>query len=504
MIRYLITLDRDNDGSFGREISADVLDMRWRLGMGAPYDSMAADSWARITVRNAGGAFSPERQPLLSGTRARIQSRAGAVTRTHFSGVISRIEPDAGDYSQKHALIFLADILPWLADSPARIAPQVEVTADRVIEALLDQATIRRPIVAGYCLIDVAGSSEIDSVRIFPPQNHPRRLAQGKTRFAYVGDWWGASTSARRAISETVASERGRFYLDRQGEAVFLNRHHTLIQEQVAARFSDDMSGMEYSYGDQRLNRVSLRMSSREVGAQGSLLWQLQAPQVIDQHSELLLNLRLLDEREQPIGILAFDRLDARFVVEADGVGTEIRNGVAAEVTQLGTTTLSVRLSNQTRRPAILTRLDVYGQPLYRREALEIVVADGKGMHHYGLKHFSLDAPALSDIATARAFAAYELARRKHPRGTISALRLDARRHEAAALGLSLFDRIRVSETQTGHGSRDYFIVAEAHHVSAGGSSHEATWTLEPADSARFVIVDDSAINNSAEVLAPY
>ena len=36
-------------------------------------------------------------------------------------------------------------------------------------------------------------------------------------------------------------SERGRFYIDRSGEAVFLNRHHTLVRETVAAAFVDDM-----------------------------------------------------------------------------------------------------------------------------------------------------------------------------------------------------------------------------------------------------------------------
>jgi hypothetical protein len=29
-------------------------------------------------------------------------------------------------------------------------------------------------------------------------------------------------------------------------------------------------------------------------------------------------------------------------------------------------------------------------------------------------------------------------------------------------------------------------------------------WTLEPADSSRFVIVDDSRIDDPAEALAPY
>ena len=439
----------------------------------------------------------------MSGTRVRIQSELDGVTHTHFTGFISQIEPDEGALGRKHATIHLQDVQPWLADSPARLSPQTDVTADEVIEQLLDQAILRRPALAGFCIIDVAGYNSIDSVRIFPGQNLARQLARGRTRFAYVGDWWRDATPIRQAINEIVASERGRFYLDRHGEAIFLNRHHTLIHKTVAARFNDDMRGMDYSYGDQRLNRVSLLMTPREIGENGTLLWQLRAPLRLEQRSEIVMSLRLLDERDQPVGLLELDRLYARFQSSPERGSRTVTEDVMAEVVALGTTSVRLRLSNRTRGDVYLHLLQLYGKPLYRHDPLEIIVADGEGMYIYGLKQLSLDLPALSDIATARAFAAYEVARRKHPRGIIRNLRLNAREHPAA-LSLTLFDRIRVSETQTGHGARDYFIIAEEHHVSEGGAAHDVSWTLEPADSTRFVVIDDSQIDNRAEVLAPY
>ena len=63
-IRYRIGMDRNHDGDFSdadEEISERVIELRWRLGMGGAYDSMADDGWARIKVLNADGAFSPER-----------------------------------------------------------------------------------------------------------------------------------------------------------------------------------------------------------------------------------------------------------------------------------------------------------------------------------------------------------------------------------------------------------------------------------------------------------
>ena len=312
-IRYRVAIDRNNDGGFASAIDPDVLALRWRLGLQRAYDSMAAASWARVTVRNPQGAFSPERQRLESGARVRIQCEADGQVRTHFTGVISHIEPDAGTLGRKQAVIHLGDIQPWLDGSPARAAPLINVTADQVIRDLVDAAVIRRAVIAGFCLIDVSGYDMIDRVRIFPPEHLTLNLARGITRFAYVGDWWPESTSIRAAISEIVASERGRFFVDREGTLVFLNRHYTLLNETVVAQFADDMSGMSYSYGHERLNRLTLLMRPREIGESDSLLWQLPGALRLEQRSELPLTLRLEDELGEPFGLLALDRLVSRF-----------------------------------------------------------------------------------------------------------------------------------------------------------------------------------------------
>lgn len=505
--RYIIAIDKNRDGDFadiGEDIAGETLELRWRLGMRQPYDSIADYSQAQIRVRNPRGDFSPERHRLDIGARLRIQSRDGKITRTHFTGFIRYIEPEAGDWGQKQALIHLQDVQPWLDDSPVRPAPQINATADAVIDSLLNQAILRPTALAGYCIIDVVGYNQIDSVKIFPPQTLARRLAVGKTRFAYVGDWWSESTSVRQAIRELAESERGRFYIDREGRAVFLNRHHTLVHKTVAASFDDDMTGLDYRYGDVGLNRISLLVTPREAGAGETLLWQLGQAQSIGQKQELTLNLRLVDERNAPLGLLELERLEASFHSKPDGSGDAIRGPAAVEIVEVGWTSVQVQVRNQGSQDVYLTRLRVIGRPLYRRDPLEIVVSDGKSITFYGLKQMSLDLPALSDIETAQAFAAYEVARRKHPVGAVRALTLDAAGHPSAALDLSLFERIRITESQTGQRAAEYFIIAEEHHVSLGGARHKVTWTLEPADSTRFVVVDSSQIDSTQEVIAPY
>jgi hypothetical protein len=60
---YTVAIDWNDDGDFtdsGEDITADVLALRWRLGMAQPYDNLAAPIAAQITVRNPARAYSPE------------------------------------------------------------------------------------------------------------------------------------------------------------------------------------------------------------------------------------------------------------------------------------------------------------------------------------------------------------------------------------------------------------------------------------------------------------
>ncbi len=505
-IVYRVAIDRDHNGDFStaEDISGDVIGLRWRLGMRAPYESMADYGSALITLRNAAGKYSPERNALPIGARVRIQSRSDGVARAHFIGFISHIEPDGGDQGRRQALLHLQDIQPWLAGSLVTLPPQVNARADEVIARLLDGALLRRPVLVGFLFIDRAGSNMIDSARIFPAQNVTRHLAAGLTRFAYVGDSWDEHTSARQAIAELAASERGRFYISRRGAAVFLNRHYTLLHKMVAAQFDDDMAGLRYSYGGERLNRLRLLMTPRAIGAKGSLLWQMPLPQRIPARSQITLNLRLLDKRGEPVGLLNFERLEWRFQWQPEAGAAQVKHNVGVKPQQLGATSLQVLVSNHHREPVWLSVLNVYGTPLFRGALLEVRAQAVADMHIEGLRSETRTLPALSDAETAQQFADYEVAQRRQPRGEIRELLLDARAHSAAALGLSLFDRVRVSEAHTGHSARDYFIVAEAHEVTAGGSSHQVRWTLESADMTRYFLINSHRIDRANVRIMPF
>ena len=93
----------------------------------------------------------PSAVRLDSGTRVRIQSEQAGIARTHFTGSRSATSiPTWASFGRKLALIHLQDIQPWLADSPARLSPQIRCDVPiKSSRGLLDGATLRRSQLAG-------------------------------------------------------------------------------------------------------------------------------------------------------------------------------------------------------------------------------------------------------------------------------------------------------------------------------------------------------------------
>ena len=68
-------------------------------------------------------------------------------------------------------------------------------------------------------------------------------------------------------------------------------------------------------------------------------------------------------------------------------------------------------------------------------------------------------------------------------------------------LSLTLFDRIEVIESQTGHDTT-YSIVSEKHHIDKGGTRHRVSWLLEPAETGVFFVIGSHSIGDS-QILSP-
>ena len=103
-VRYFVAIDRRHDGSFtdlDDDITAQVLELRWRLGLSRAYDSIADIGNAEIKVMNFHGVFSPERHRLDIGARVRIGYEAGGARHTYFTGYISHISAEGRRLGQQ-------------------------------------------------------------------------------------------------------------------------------------------------------------------------------------------------------------------------------------------------------------------------------------------------------------------------------------------------------------------------------------------------------------------
>lgn len=470
---YTIEIDTARDGSYAADITADVLRLAWRLGFDAPGDSLAGPSRAQITVRGLTGQYAPEHpaSALQSGLRARIRAIYNGTTYTLFNGWIAHVEPQPGELGPRTAVIHLEGGERFLRHVRVRLPPQVQVRAGDVVATVLDFA----PGLA-------------------------RDLEPGLTPLTYAADTWADGIPALDALRQMAATDRGRFFIDRKAQAVFHNRHHTLLDQTVRAVFIDDMDGLRYVYGDGRASRVRVTMRPRAVMAADQVLWRVPNAQTVPGGTQRDIVARFSDDRGQAAGALTVTaprpHIDYTANTRHDGTGDDITDQVSVTLHQTDFSAAVLRLHNPLPLMAYMQPgMQLIGTPVYGGDLITLEYADSAAETLYGPRVVDFDLPALDSIEEADNLARFELARRRQPRGAVRSLSVSGRAHLAQVLARTLFDRIAVIESQTGH-SDDYFIIAEDHIVEQGGHDHRVTWTLEPAEPAIFWLVGHHRLNH--------
>ncbi|MBL8163888.1 MAG: hypothetical protein JNJ61_18010, partial [Anaerolineae bacterium] len=470
MTSYSVEIDYDDDGAFSA-VTADVLALEWRLGMDVPYANIAAPISARITLANRDRAYSPEHASagLLPGKPIRIRSTQGVTTRTHFTGFIERIEPQTGSLGERQAVIIARGPEADLMRQEVILPLQIDQRADQVMTAVVNAVRLRYPILNGFCLIGVAGYNQIGTARLFDGQPLPLSFQMGKSTFTYIADSWFEGLNAWEALRQLATAERGRFFINREGQAVFYNRHQTITDNTTDLTLSDAALDMQYEFGGTVVNRVRVRVVPRSLGSPASVLWTSQEALPLDPGETRVIIASYRDAAQQPIGayniIPPIAGVDWTANTRADGLGAD-RTAQATLVLRLAGATaalLEVR-NNTTTRFYIPPGMTLRGTPLLREDPLLIEHSDGTSTALYGVRQAEYDLSLLSRYDEADQIARYELARRSSPRGTVRTVTLDG----AGVLGLTLFNRVTISDSQTEH-TADYFIVAEQHMVSAGG-----------------------------------
>lgn len=488
---YTVQIDRSDDGAWNgidEDVTPQVLALTWRIGMGAAGDTMAAPGWARITLRSAG-------QPLpLPGTGLRLLGDAGDGPQILFVGQVARIEPEAGEYGPRTLTIHAECGLAALQRGSIGMAATERLRTDEVIRRALEAARLRYGALEGLLLLDDAAQIGVGRLA---GAAWTGTLDEGRS-FCRPGGKLDERRSPAAWIAAAVERERGRFFATRAGALRFLQRQALLKESAPLASFSDDMAGLALAYGADFANRIELRVQPGILGEANALLWQMAQSLRLEPGQTLHLRAFYRDQAGRRVGALTLDPLrpglDWQASDASDGSGADRTALLELRIEQAGSDGALLALRSLERSRALyVTRLEVRGTPLLPGDPALLALEDGLSQTRHGLRVMQLAPALLDDLSEAEQIARYELAKRSQPRSVAQWVEIDLRQHPTA-LSRTLYERIALHETQSGH-SGQYWIIAEEHAVEAGGARHRVRWLLEACDDGRFIALDTAPLD---------
>lgn len=495
---WTIAVDWDRDGSFASandDITSRLISAQWFLGNRQPYQDTADNSVLTLTLNNSDKFFSPDyaSSPIYGKKKLyrpiRIQSNDGTTTRTHWIGWVESLLPQVNRYGQRTAQLVATGPIQFLKAGETNLGLQQNKRADEIVKALMLEVIIP-PALSFAWVLGRVGNSELGASTYLPNIAAATAFEAGITTFNEIGDTWvqqgGASDTSKNtfdvfhAISDITAAERGRFFFDRDGKAIFWNRHHFFLNADTPVVFDDAMTGMDYSYSgiEDVKNEIIITYHPRVVSSGTTdILWQL-GDAIIPVSAGQSRTIYVKYEDYNNTG----KRLGARDVTATNLVSVKGTTSVSV-VAQASGAELTFR--NTGTQNDEVTQCTLQGRKIIDYGQIETKAVDTSSMVDYGKRTLRMNLPSLETLEQAQGIATYELARRGTPKGMVSSITVASHGKNGGTqhsnqLALTLGKPITVRETQTGH-QHDYFIVGERHDLNEGATLWVTTWFLEPA-----------------------
>jgi hypothetical protein len=349
--KVLIDWDRNGDftGTYD-DVTAYVLHAKWYLGFSQPYAEVANDSTLELLLDNADKRFSPENSgsvlngKLLPLRTVRITSNDGTSERIHWQGWMQNIMPFAGQYGERRIQLTAAGAMQFLKAAESKIELQEDKRTDEVIDSLIREVVFPPSVTKG-AFVGIPGFSEISQNAYVTDLDDIRQLDTGAMTLELAADNWVSSGGfadrpkdtfdVYRGIKDMVATERGKFFFERSGRAIFWNRHNLLADYTVAATFNDAMQELKYSYGSTELLKNEIRVTCHPRGISISdqdVLWQLEGAVIrVPANDSREMYVKFEDDsenriggRDVTVGDLVFDKGTATATVNAKANGAEL------------------------------------------------------------------------------------------------------------------------------------------------------------------------------------
>jgi hypothetical protein len=274
-----------------------------------------------------------------------------------------------------------------------------------------------------------------------------------------------------------AAAERGRFFFDREGRAIFWNRLHLLRGGAPAALFDDTMVDMAYVYAglEQMKNEIIVTCHPRAISeSDQDVLWELEGATIQVKKTEpRTLFIKYKDDNGNRVG--------GKDVTVA---GLEFLQGQTAVTVDAKATGAELTFTNTGKNLAVVKACQVKGRKIVDFDTQDAKAVDSASFVDYGRRTLRINLPVVDKLDLAEQIAQFERTRRSQPRGSVSTLKVISHGrkgggHHQRQLALTLGDKVAIAEAQTAHGA-EHYIIGESHKLTAGGALLETTWYLEP------------------------
>ena len=502
--RWTIGIDWDRDGDYTDE-TARVLSASWTLGFQQAYMDVGNDAQLTLILRNQDRRFTPENSAgSLYGKLAplrpvKIESNDGTTTRRHFSGWVQSIHPAANRNGERIAMIRVSGAMQFLKATETKIELQENQRSDRIIDTLINEVIFPPALSDSWVLGDPDYSKLGESTKLANLEAYSN-YEEGALTLNMVGDNWvrqgGYSDQLKdtfdvyRGIRDITAAERGKFFFDREGKAVFWNRHHILDKDAIDATLDDDMTDMKYTFAslDQTKNEIIVTCHPRSVAAAPTTLWELKDAIIRVAPGETReVYVKYKDEKEKRIGgkdvtVEGLEYLQGKCTVEVEAKAN-------------GANLVFKNESDDTE--AVVEKCLVKGRKIVDEGQMDARAIDQTSITYFGRRTMNINLPSIDDLDQAQDIADFERNRRKTPFGLAQMITLQSHAERGGArhadqLELSIGSLVRLRETQTDH-EGTYFIIGEAHELARGGKHWTTSWYLEPQVETLPWKLDDSS-----------
>lgn len=202
---YQVHYDRDDDGTFNVELTAEVRSLTWRLGMAQPYERVAQVATARVVVSNHAQQYSGDAPSVQLRHHLRIQYAAQIL----YVGELVDIQPLAGELGERTACLVAVCPLDALARLVVELPPLTNCRAEDVVRHLLRQVWLRpqRLFPAWWLNLNGANALGQNTVLIERASLTPATLERGISVWEVAS--WEDRPTAREILHDVAEGGTG-------------------------------------------------------------------------------------------------------------------------------------------------------------------------------------------------------------------------------------------------------------------------------------------------------